>query len=140
MWTWTARGSDRQSPNANPFPRGSIWTIVGTRVYPFSHSGEKRRKAAQGGIQKRRAEDYLSSALPVCWRFLLERYFERELDLAFRLGSAGKEAEVGIRYSVVGLRRTLKRAKGCLIPGVEEVRSKDDTSLLFAEWKHLFQR
>lgn len=71
---------------------------------------------------------------------LLERYLERELDLAFRLGRAGKEAEVGIRYSVVGLRRTLKRAKSSLIPGVEEVRSKDDSSSLFAEWKHLFQR
>jgi hypothetical protein len=81
-----------------------------------------------------------SSALFGAVAVLLERYLERELDLAFRLGRAGKEAEVGIRYSVVGLRRTLERAKSCLIPGVEEVRSKDDTSLLFAEWKHLFQR
>ena len=89
--------------------------------------------------KKRRADDCLSSALPVL-AALLERYLERELDLAFRLGGAGKQAEVGIRHSVVGLRRTLERPKGCLIPGVEEVRSKDDTSLLLAEWEHLFQR
>ena len=72
--------------------------------------------------------------------YLLEQYFERELNLAFRLSGAGKQAEVGIRYSVVRLRRTLKRAKGCLVPGIEEVRSKVDTSSLFAEWKHLLQR
>jgi hypothetical protein len=34
---------------------------------------------------------------------LLERNFERELNLAFGLGRAGKEAEVGIRYRIVGL-------------------------------------
>src|ERR1700759_4913932 len=82
----------------------------------------------------------MRSSAPLRLLVLLEHYFERELNFAFRLGGAGKEAEVGIRYRVVRLRRTLKRAKGCLVPGVEEVRSKVDTSSLFAEWKHLLQR
>jgi hypothetical protein len=69
------------------------------------------------------------------WLFWLERYFERELNLAFRLGSTRKEAEVGIGYGVIRLSGTLKRTKGRLVPRVEEVGPKDDTSPLFAKWK-----
>jgi hypothetical protein len=105
----------------------------------FSGEGTAAEALLRGECKRRRADDCQSSAL-LLFAVLLERYLERELDLAFRLGSAGKETEVGIRHRVVGLRRALERAKGCLIPGVEEVRPKDDTSLLFAEWKHLFQR
>ena len=107
-----------------------------------------RGRAERGGLRtlhcelpaNKRADEYLlvrSLALSVV---LLEQYFQRELNLAFRLSSSRKEAEVGIRHSVVRLTPTLKRAKGCLIPGVEEVGSEVDTSPLFAEWKHLFER
>ena len=96
------------------------------------------KRLAQTRIQKKSGRAPLVRSPVVA--VLLERYLECKLDLAFRLGRAGKETEVRIRHSIVGLRRTLERAKGCLIPGIEEVRSKDDTSLLFPEWKHFFQR
>ena len=43
----------------------------------------------------------MRSSAPLRLVVLLEHYFERELNFAFRLGGAGKEAEVGIRDRVV---------------------------------------
>jgi hypothetical protein len=84
-------------------PLANSWAPVrSTTGKRGGRGGTQLRSVREGVLGERGADDWLfvrSLVLLVP----LERYFERELNLAFGLGGAGKQAEVGIRYRVVGL-------------------------------------